>query len=176
MGAVRDWRSECEVRQKSAPGWEWWQNGLIVLHDGKPRAVGESQVHHNLYPTSAKLIEGEPLEVVSYKVDMRGKHLAWLLERIDWQRTYYINGEMLVGKELKAVNDINLYRPADFDGKVLHLHYAREQEIASYLYMISAQGEGYVQFWLRPGDASVEVSIGEDKPESVIPAVLRPYL
>jgi inner membrane protein len=27
-----------------------WQSGLIVLHDGKPRAVGESQVHHNLYP------------------------------------------------------------------------------------------------------------------------------
>jgi inner membrane protein len=23
-----------------------WQSGLIVLHDGKPRAVGESQVHH----------------------------------------------------------------------------------------------------------------------------------
>ncbi len=56
---------------------------------------------------------------------MRGKHLVWLLERIDRQRTYYINGEMLVGKELKAVGDINLYRPADFDGKVLHLHYAR---------------------------------------------------
>jgi hypothetical protein len=31
-----------------------------------------------------------PCEVVSYKVDMRGKHLAWLLERIDRQRTYYI--------------------------------------------------------------------------------------
>lgn len=103
-----------------------WQNGLIVLHEGKPRAVGESQVHHNLYPTSAKLIEGEELEVVSYKVDMRGKHLVWLLERIDRQRTDYINGEMLVGKGLKAVDDINLYRPADFNGKVLHLYYARE--------------------------------------------------
>lgn len=79
--------------------------------------------------------------MVSYKVDMRGKHLAWLLERIDRQRTYCINGEMLVGKELKAVSDINLYRPADFDGKVLHLHYAREQEIDPYLYMIAAQGE-----------------------------------
>jgi inner membrane protein len=60
-----------------------WQSGLIVLHDGKLRAVGEPQVHHNLHPTSAKLIEGEPLEVVSYKVDMRGKQLTWLLERID---------------------------------------------------------------------------------------------
>jgi inner membrane protein len=45
-----------------------WQSGLIVLHDGKPRAVGENQVHHNLYPIGAKLIEGELLEVVSYKV------------------------------------------------------------------------------------------------------------
>jgi hypothetical protein len=61
---------------------------------------------------------------------MRGKHLAWLLERIDRQRTYYLMGKMIVGKELKEVTGINLYRPADFDGKVLHLHYAREQELA----------------------------------------------
>jgi inner membrane protein len=153
-----------------------WQSGLIVLHDGKPRAVGESQVHHNLHPTSAKLIEGEPLEVVSYKVDMRGKHLAWLLERIDRQRTYYLMGKMIVGKEFKQVSDINLYWPADFDGKVLHLHYARAEEIDPYLHMVAAQGEVYVQFWLRPGDAPVEMEAGEDKPESVIPEVLRTYL
>jgi inner membrane protein len=153
-----------------------WQSGLIVLHDGKPRAVGESQVHHNLHPTSAKLIEGEPLEVVSYKVNMRGKHLAWLLERIDRQRTYYLMGKMIVGKEFKQVSDINLYWPADFDGKVLHLHYARAEEIDPYLHMVAAQGEVYVQFWLRPGDAPVEMEAGEDKPESVIPEVLRTYL
>jgi inner membrane protein len=115
-----------------------WQGGLIVLHDSKPRAVGESQVHHNLHPTSAKLIEGEPLEVASYKVDMRGKHLAWLLERIDKQRIYYLMGKIMVGKEMKAVGDISLYRPADFDGKVLHLHYAREREINPYLYLVAA--------------------------------------
>jgi inner membrane protein len=153
-----------------------WQSGLIVLHEGKPRAVGESQVHHNLHPTSAKLIEGEPLEVVSYKVNMRGKHLAWLLERIDKQRTYYVMGKMLVGKELKAVSDINLYRPADFDGKVLHLHYARAEEIDPYLYMVATQGEVYVQFWLRPGDPPVEVSLDERGAEEVIPEVLRTYL
>jgi inner membrane protein len=153
-----------------------WQSGLIVLHDGKPRAVGESQVHHNLHPISAKLIEGEPLEVMSYKVDMRGKHLAWLLERIDRQRTYYLMGKMMVGKELKAVSDINLYRPADFDGKVLHLHYAQERELEPYLHMVAAQGEVYVQFWLRPGDSPVEMKVGEDKVESVIPEVLRGYL
>jgi inner membrane protein len=90
--------------------------------------VGKSQVHHNLYPTSAKLIEGEPLEVVSYKVGTRGKHLAWLLERIDRQRIYYLMSKMIVGKELKQISDINLYRPADFDGKVLHLHHAQAEE------------------------------------------------
>jgi inner membrane protein len=153
-----------------------WQSGLIVLHDGRPRAVGESQVHHNLYPTSAKLIEGEPLEVVSYKVDMRGKHLSWLLERIDKQRTYYLMGKMIVGKELKAVGDINLYRPADVDGKVLHLHYAQAGALDPYLYMVAAQGEMYVQFWLRPGEGPVEMSLGEEGQEDVIPEVLRPYL
>jgi hypothetical protein len=90
-----------------------------------------------LYSTSTKLIEGEPLEVVSYKVDMRGKHLAWLLEWIDRQRTYYLMGKMIVGKELKEVTDINLYWPADFDGKVLHLHYARTEELDPYLYMVT---------------------------------------
>jgi hypothetical protein len=94
-----------------------------------------------LYSTSAKLIEGEPLEVVSYKVDMRGKHLAWLLEWIDRQRTYYLMGKMIVGKELKEVTDINLYWPADFDGKVLHLHYARTEELDPYLYMVT-------KYWL----------------------------
>ncbi|MGH8593315.1 MAG: metal-dependent hydrolase, partial [Gammaproteobacteria bacterium] len=42
-----------------------WHEGLLVLHGAKPRAVGHSQVHHNLYPTSAKLVEGELLRVVS---------------------------------------------------------------------------------------------------------------
>jgi inner membrane protein len=110
---------------------------------------------------------------VSYKVDMRGKHLAWLLERLDRQRTYYINGEMLVGKELKAVSDISLYRPADFDGKVLHLHYARAEELGPYLYMVAAQGEVYVQFWLRPGEPPVELSLKEEGQGEVIPEVLR---
>jgi hypothetical protein len=36
--------------------------------------------------------------------------------------------KMIVGKELKQISDINLYRPADFDGKVLHLHHAQAEE------------------------------------------------
>jgi hypothetical protein len=43
----------------------------------------ESQVHHNLYPLSIKLLEREPLRVVSHKGDMRGRTLCWLLERLD---------------------------------------------------------------------------------------------
>jgi hypothetical protein len=42
--------------------------------------------------------------------------------------------------------------------------------------MVAAQGEVYVQFWLRLGDAPVEMEAGEDKSESVIPEVLRGYL
>ena len=38
--------------------------------------------------------------------------------------------------------------------------------------MVAAQGEVYMQFWLRP----VELRLGEDKLESVIPEVLKPYL
>jgi inner membrane protein len=85
-------------------------------------------------------------------------------------------GKMMVGKELKQVSDINLYRPADFDGKVLHLHYAMAEELGPYLNMVAAQEEVYVQFWLRPGEAPVEMEAGEDKAESVIPEVLKGYL
>ena len=85
-------------------------------------------------------------------------------------------GEMLVGKELKAVGDINPYRPADFDGKVLHLHYAREQELEPYLHMVAAQGEVYVQFWLKPGDLPVEVSLNDEGQQDVIPEALQRHL
>jgi inner membrane protein len=82
----------------------------------------------------------------------------------------------MVGKELRQVNDINLYRPADFGGKVLHLHYARANELGPYLNMVAAQGEVYVQFWLRPGEVPVELRSGEEGVEGVIPEVLRGYL
>ena len=98
-----------------------WQSGLIVLHDGRSHAVGKSQVHHNFYPTSAKLLEGEPLRVVSHKVDLRGRTSRWLIERLDKRHTYYLSGEMMVGSKLERIEALDLYRPADFDGKVLRL-------------------------------------------------------
>jgi hypothetical protein len=69
----------------------------------------------------------------------------------------------IVGKEVKEVANINLYRPADFDGKVLQLHYTRAEELDPYLKMVAAQGgEVYVQFWLRPWEAPVEVSLNDE--------------
>jgi inner membrane protein len=132
-----------------------WQSGLIILHDGRPRAVGKSQVHHNLYPTNTKLFEGEPLRVMSHKADMRGRSLRWLLERLE---------------------DLDLYRPADFDGKVLRLHYAREEELGPYLSLVAAKGEVYGQFWLRPGDPSVDLSLKDEERHEVIPGVLKRHL
>lgn len=52
----------------------------------------------------------------------------------------------MVGSKLERIEDLDLYRPADFDGKVLRLHYARAEELGPYLGMVAAQGEVYVQF------------------------------
>jgi inner membrane protein len=129
-------------------------------HRRRPRVIGKSQVHHNLYPTSTKLLEGEPLRVVSHKMDLRGCTLRWLLERIDKRYTYYLSGEMMVGSKLERVQDLDLYRPADFDGKVLRLHYARAEELGPYLGLVAAQ----------------EVSLNNEGPEEAIPHVLRQHL
>lgn len=83
---------------------------------------------------------------------------------------------MMVGSKLERVQDLDLYRPADFDGKVLRLHYAQAEDPGPYLGLVAAQGEVYVQFWFRAGDPPVEVSFGEDGTESVIPELLRNYL
>jgi hypothetical protein len=42
--------------------------------------------------------------------------------------------------------------------------------------MVAAQGEVYVQFWLRLGGPPVELSLGGERQEEVIPEVLRNYL
>ena len=77
---------------------------------------------------------------------------------------------------MERVEDIDLYHAASFDGKVLQLHYARGEELGPYLAMVAAQGEAYVQFWLKPGDPPVEVSFSEEGQEEVIPEVLKGYL
>lgn len=153
-----------------------WKSGLIVLKDGEPRAVGESQDHHNLYPVRAELIKGEPLRVVSHRVDMRGRTLRWLLDRLDKQHTYYISGELRMGRQLDPLENIDLYHPARFSGKLLRLHYAREGELRPYLNRVVVEGELFVQFWLKPGDAAVELVVDDNEAGDTIPEILRRYL
>jgi len=154
-----------------------WQNGLIVLYEGQLRAVGQSPISHDLYPVSARLIEGPPLTVMAHKVDMRGRTLGWLLSRIDQRRTYFLLGEIEIKSDkVRPVENIQLYKPAVYRGNVLTLHYARTGELAPWQNLVAAQGEIYVQFWLQPGDPAVAFTPGEDKPVDRIPAKLKPYL
>lgn len=154
-----------------------WENGLIVLHEGKPRAVGKSQVNHNLYPVKARLIEQEPLQVVSERVAMRGRTLRWLLSRIDQQPVYFLLGELqIAGKQLAPVTEIDLYRPASYRGNVLNLHYAQAEQLGPWLDLVVARGEVYVQFWLKPGDPPVALAPGEEQPADRVPEELKRFL
>lgn len=115
-----------------------------------------------------------PLRVVSHKVELRGRTLRWLIEYLDKRHTDYLSGEMMVGSKLERVEDLDRcgleegsagavrarprqrdklhsgepHRPADFDGKVLRLHYARAKELGPYLGLMAAQGRCNVQVWL----------------------------
>ena len=153
-----------------------WQSGLIVLHNGQPRAVGKSQRAHNLYPTRTKLIAGEPLRVSAQRIDMRGRSLRWLLRRWDPRHTYYLSGELRVAHRREPVEDLDLYHPASFTAKRLRLHYARAQELGPYLDLVAAEGEVYVQFWQRPGEAAVGLSFDASEREALVPEVLKGYL
>ena len=153
-----------------------WKGGLIVLQGGKPRAVGESQERHNLYPTHVELMQGEPLRVVAHRVEMRGRSLRWLLDRLDKRHTYYISGQLAVRRKSALVEDIDLYRPVSLSGKTLRLHYAREEELGPYLGATATEGEMYVQFWLKPGDAAVELVVEDAGEREVVPEELEGYL
>ena len=152
-----------------------WKNGLVVLQDGQPRAVGKSQQNHNLLPITARLIQGEPLAVQSVKVEMQGRTLRWLLGKIDQRRVYFLNGEIQTGK-VEPVADIELYRPVAYSGQTMTLRYARAQELGPWLDLVAAKGELFVQFWLRPGEQAVVFDLGNDPPADPIPEELRRFL
>ena len=152
-----------------------WKGGLIVLHQGQPRAVGKSETYHNLLPLSARLLEGEPLRVQSEKVEMRGRTLRWLLGKIDQRRVYFLNGEVQTGK-VNPVANIDLYQPVLYSGQTLILRYARAQELGPWLDLVAAKGEIFVQFWLKPGEQPVVFEIGNNPVEEVIPEGLRRFL
>jgi len=42
--------------------------------------------------------------------------------------------------------------------------------------LVAAQGEVYVQFWLKPGEAQVEIYGGENAPVERVPEELRRFL
>jgi len=152
-----------------------WKDGLIVLHEGKPRAVGKSQTYSNLYPLTARLIAGEPLRVQSERIEMQGRTLRWLLGKIDQRRVYFLNGEVQTGK-VDVGDGIDLYRPVTYSGQTMTLRYARAQELGPWLDLVAAKGELFVQFWLRPGEQPVFFDLGHDPPADPIPAELKPFL
>jgi len=158
-----------------------WKDGLIVLYEGQPRAVGKSQAQHNLLPVSARLIQGEPLRVVAERVDMAGRTLRGLVSRIDQTRPYFLLGELEIpdgrGSALAGrLDSVDRYDPATYRGGILQLHYARAQELQPWLDRVAVRGEVVVQFWLRPGEAAVMLEKGEEREENRIPAQLRKYL
>ena len=55
----------------------------------------------------------------------------------------------MVGRKSAPAESIDLYRPVSLSGKVLKLHYAREEELGPYLGATAIEGEVYVQFWLK---------------------------
>ncbi len=156
---------ECEVLGS-------WKNGLIVMYEGMPRAVGMSQAEHNLYPREARLLEGEELKVISQKVDMSGHSLRWLLSQVDKSKTYYLSGQLMVAESLRQVQDIDLYSPVRFSGNVLKLHYAREVELGRYLDLKASEGEVFIQYWLRVGDSGPVVVSGVIEDREVLPELL----
>ena len=158
-----------------------WKDGLIVLHEGKPRAVGKSQAQHNLLPVSARLIEGEPLHVVAERVDMAGRTLRGLVSRIDQTRPYFLLGELEIsdGKTpalAGRLESLERYNPAIYQGGILALHYARAQELGPWLDRVAVRGEVVVQFWLKPGEQVVTLGTGEEPQEERIPEQLRRFL
>ena len=158
-----------------------WKNGFIVLHQGQPRAVGQSEAYHNLLPVAARLIQGAPLRVVAERVAMQGHTLRWLVSRIDPQRTYYLLGEVEIpdgrGPAITGRLDrVDTYNPASYRGGVLQLHYARAQELGPWLDLVAVRGEVVVQFWLKPGEAAVTLGVGDEKEVEKIPEQLKRFL
>jgi inner membrane protein len=158
-----------------------WQNGLIVEQAGTLRAVGPSPIHHNLYPLQARLIAGEPLQVVAERVELRGHTLRWLVSRIDQSRPYYLLGEVEIpdgrGPALMGrLDSVDTYHPASYRGGILRLHYARAAELGPWLDLVAVRGEGVAQFWLQPGETAVSLGSGEEQWEERIPEPLRRFL
>jgi len=127
-----------------------WQGGLIVEHDGKSRAVGASEINHNLFPTEAVLIKGEPLKVMTKRIKMNGRSLRWLIEQLPADKEYYLLGQLFIDSGVLAnLSNIHLYHPIMLNGSTVRLHYAKAEDLKDYLNLVAIRGEIVVQFWLR---------------------------
>jgi inner membrane protein len=151
-----------------------WQSGLIVEYRGQARSVGKSQLHHNLYPVDAVLLKGEPLRVISQRVDMKGRSLRWLVENLKANHDYYLLGELYVDADkIVNVSQIEAYHPVLWNGGKVKLYYARAGDLADYLNLTAIRGEVVVQFWLRQGDAALELSFNRGGGSVKTPGVLE---
>ncbi len=158
-----------------------WKHGFLVLHQGQPHAVGQSEAQHHLLPVAARLIQGEPLRVVAERVAMQGHTLRWLVSRIDQSRPYYLLGEVEMpdakGPALAGRLDrVDSYNPASYRGGILRLHDACAAELGPWLDLVAAKGEVFVQFWLGPGEQAVVFELGNEPPADPIPEELRLFL
>ncbi|MDD2760982.1 MAG: metal-dependent hydrolase, partial [Methylomonas sp.] len=122
----------------------------------------------------AVLVEGEPLRVISQRVDMQGRSLRWLVDNLQANHGYYLLGELYVDAD-KVVNvsQIETYHPVLWGGDKVKLHYAKAEDLREYLNLTAIRGEVVVQFWLRSGDEAVELRISGGAGMVETPTVLE---
>ena len=119
--------------------------------------------------------------MVAERVNLAGHTLRWLVSRIAPDRTYYLLGEVEMpdgrGPALTGrLDSVDTYNPAIYRGGILQLHYARAPELEPWLDRIAVRGEVVVQFWLKPGEATVTLGAGEEREVEKIPEQLRRFL
>ena len=154
-----------------------WKNALIIEQAGRLRAIGHNLDAHNLRPLHVELIEGEALNVVARRVEMRGRSIGWLIAQLETDRTLYVSGELRLGRRREApIEDLMRYRPAWMSGSTLILHYARREDLEPYRSQVVAEGEVFVQVWLRAGEVPVTRSTETAIRPDPIPETLRPFL
>lgn len=114
-------------------------------------------------------------------MEMAGRTLRGLVNRIDQSRPYFLLGEVEVadgkGSALAGrLDSVDRYDPASYRGGVLQLHYARASELGPWLDRVAVRGEVIVQFWLRPGETAVTLGKGEEQEVERIPEQLKRFL
>jgi inner membrane protein len=71
------------------------------------------------------------------------------------------------------VSQLEAYHPVSWSGARVKLHYAKARDLRDYLNLTAIRGEVVVQFWLRPGDAMVELRFDGGAGKAETPGVLE---